>query len=55
MNGDVHRGSDALFTPMEVRQASGYEGAPDVRHPVFSNCTVPLVMWCVRWGAAVLA
>ena len=44
-NGDVLKGASLAYAPLAVRPASALEGAPDLRQPAFSNCTVPLVMW----------
>ena len=31
--------------PISFRPATKLEPTPDLQHPVFSNCTVPVVMW----------
>lgn len=45
VNADVYAHANGFFTRLEFRAAGAYEGAPDLREPRFSSCSVPLVMW----------
>lgn len=38
----------SFFKPPPVRAARAREGAPDLAHPAFSSCTLPIV-WLPLW------
>ncbi|EFN56638.1 hypothetical protein CHLNCDRAFT_144434 [Chlorella variabilis] len=45
-NNDRLRRSLSSYEPLAYRFGSGaLEASPDLRQPLFSNCTVPVVMW----------
>ncbi|GLC64014.1 hypothetical protein PLESTF_000109200 [Pleodorina starrii] len=48
-NGDkFERGRGLHVPPVSIRARTSQEASPDLREPVFSTCTLPIILW-QRW------